>query len=159
MEAEANKNRSTSEGWSGNEAEFEWVNYVIASARKKTEKTPTYLCKCQKIWLLIYVNLPPISIGYEDALSMLMPKLENFWHADQWFDALYIMHGSRIISVKPEGWSKMFVHDLWNPKNTSNGPNDATSAESDEELWNRVVHTDLREIEFSFDADDEIEKE
>ncbi|WP_041927023.1 hypothetical protein [Methylocystis sp. SC2] len=160
MEAEANKRRLTSEGWSGNEPEHEWANYVIEAAQRKTKRVSAYFSRCQKVWLLVYVNAPLPNIHFEDALSVMIPEVENFWRQDQWFDVLHIVDGSTIISVKPDGCSKMPVHDLWNSKTPLNDLNDAISAESDQALWDKVVRAELRETEFGFEDDeDESSKE
>lgn len=124
FEDEAKKCSLNSPGWSGNEPEQEWANYIKDRIEKKLQKIDNYRQTCSELWLAVYVNAPLPSIHYEEGLKLLIQKLEslsklktedatlNKSNFGKKFDKIYILDGSMIICLDQDMRFKFYNYSI-----------------------------------------------
>lgn len=107
--------RRLSVGWSGDEAEREWAQFMRDSILTKIGKLaiPGYE-KFRENWLVIYDNLPRPSINLTKAVKYLRKLInEHLGRSETSFDWVFINSGSVIIGLSRRKTIKMKLINLW----------------------------------------------
>jgi hypothetical protein len=90
----------TSPPWVGSRPEQEWARHIAKAFDTKLIKLakPGFGIH-QQNWLAIYDNLPLPNVHLGNAISYLVPLIQDYWSRCPCFDTLFIEHGPVIAKI------------------------------------------------------------
>jgi hypothetical protein len=104
----------TARPYYGNEPEKEWAGFMEKSIETKRGKLAQEdFTKFDENWLLLYDNVLPSAVRWNEAVSLLRTSLPNLWTAKPKFDVIFFETDAFIIKLAANETDRFALEDIW----------------------------------------------